>query len=185
MLEGIGMPPNGIRSTSRTDPNSISAMMAIAYVCTAHMVSLSCLSCAVTHHSRNWCDGMECHRIRHTVTPNFDPSHHDRPEVRSLDFQPLVLPLSGVIFNGAMLSFKQQGFYETASLAQSPDLSPIEHMGCHLGRKIGQSMSLVELEGTFTASVERISQDIIWELHVLMPDCITLCIHTKGCQTGY
>ncbi|GFU88680.1 transposable element Tcb1 transposase [Trichonephila clavipes] len=64
--------------------------------------------------------------------------------------------------------------------SRSPDLSPIEHISDHLGRRVGHSTSLNELE----ARLQQISRDIIQNLHASMPDRFASCIRARGVQQG-
>ncbi|GFY19216.1 transposable element Tcb1 transposase [Trichonephila clavipes] len=66
--------------------------------------------------------------------------------------------------------------------AQSPDLSPIEQIWDHLGRRVGHPTILNELEARLQHAWNEMSQDIIQNLHASMPDRITSCIHAKGVQ---
>ncbi|GFV40177.1 transposable element Tcb2 transposase [Trichonephila clavipes] len=68
--------------------------------------------------------------------------------------------------------------------ARSPDLFPIEHIWDHLGRRVGHPTSLNELEERLQQIWNEMSQDIIQNLHALMPDCIALCIRARGGSTG-
>ncbi|GFU10979.1 transposable element Tcb2 transposase [Trichonephila clavipes] len=49
--------------------------------------------------------------------------------------------------------------------AGSPDLSPIKHIWDHLGRKVGNPMSLNELEARLQQVWNEMSQDIIQNLY--------------------
>ncbi|GFT58503.1 transposable element Tcb1 transposase [Trichonephila clavipes] len=69
--------------------------------------------------------------------------------------------------------------------ARSPDLSPIEHIWDHLGWRVGHPMSLNELEARLQQIWNEMSQDIIQNLYVSMPDRITSCIRASGISTGY
>ncbi|GFV13144.1 transposable element Tcb2 transposase [Trichonephila clavipes] len=53
--------------------------------------------------------------------------------------------------------------------ARSPDLSPIEHIGDHLGQRVGHPTSLNELEARLQQIWNEISQDIIQNLYASMP----------------
>ncbi|GFT91170.1 transposable element Tcb1 transposase [Trichonephila clavipes] len=64
--------------------------------------------------------------------------------------------------------------------ARSRDLSPIEYIWDHLGRRIGHSTSLNELEARLQQIWNEISQDIIQNLYASMPDRIASCIRAKG-----
>ncbi|GFV67644.1 transposable element Tcb2 transposase [Trichonephila clavipes] len=55
---------------------------------------------------------------------------------------------------------------------QSPDLSPIEHIWDHLGRRVGHPTSLNELEIRLQQIWNEMSQDIMQNLHASMPDRI-------------
>ncbi|GFU72710.1 transposable element Tcb2 transposase [Trichonephila clavipes] len=59
--------------------------------------------------------------------------------------------------------------------AQSPDLSPIEHIWDHLGRRVEHPTSLNELEEIWN----EMSQDIIQNAYTSMPDRIASCIHAR------
>ncbi|GFT17665.1 transposable element Tcb2 transposase [Trichonephila clavipes] len=69
--------------------------------------------------------------------------------------------------------------------AQSPDLSPIEHIWDHLGRRVGHPMSLNKLEARLQKIWNKMSQDIIQNLNVSMPDRFASCIQARGESTGY
>ncbi|GFW48426.1 transposable element Tcb1 transposase [Trichonephila clavipes] len=68
---------------------------------------------------------------------------------------------------------------------RSPDLSPIEHIWDHLGRRVGHPTSLNELEARKQQIWNEMSQVIIQNLYASMPDCFASCIHARGCSTGY
>ncbi|GFV09987.1 transposable element Tcb1 transposase [Trichonephila clavipes] len=64
--EETGLQRNGTRSSLVTNPDSISAVMAIVFVCGDPVVimSQSCLCFTATHHSNSWCDAnyfVGCH----------------------------------------------------------------------------------------------------------------------------
>ncbi|GFS73839.1 transposable element Tcb1 transposase [Trichonephila clavipes] len=69
--------------------------------------------------------------------------------------------------------------------ARSPDLSPIEKIWDHLGRRVGHPTSLNELEARLQQIWNGMSQDIIRNLYASMPDRIASCIRARGCSTGY
>ncbi|GFX29048.1 transposable element Tcb1 transposase [Trichonephila clavipes] len=56
--------------------------------------------------------------------------------------------------------------------ARYPDLSPIQHIWNHLGRRVGHPTSLNELETMLQQICNEISQDIIQNLYDSMPDRI-------------
>ncbi|GFW17871.1 transposable element Tcb2 transposase [Trichonephila clavipes] len=58
--------------------------------------------------------------------------------------------------------------------ARSPDLSPIEHIWDHLGRRVGHPTSLNELEARLQQIWNEMSQDMIQNLYVSVPDGIAL-----------
>ncbi|GFX44885.1 transposable element Tcb1 transposase [Trichonephila clavipes] len=78
-----------------------------------------------------------------------------------------------------------------------PNLSPIEHIWDHLGRRGGHPTSLNELEARLQQIWNEISQDIIQNLYASMLDRIASCIRVRGgfirnicligviCQTVY
>ncbi|GFW01955.1 transposable element Tcb2 transposase [Trichonephila clavipes] len=53
--------------------------------------------------------------------------------------------------------------------AQSPDISPIEHIWHHLGRRAGHPTSLNELEARLQQVLNEMSQDVIHNLYASMP----------------
>ncbi|GFX46128.1 transposable element Tcb1 transposase [Trichonephila clavipes] len=59
--------------------------------------------------------------------------------------------------------------------ARSPDLSAIEHIWDHLGRRVGHPTSLDELKARLQQIWNEISQDIIQNLYASMPDRIASC----------
>ncbi|GFU05559.1 transposable element Tcb1 transposase [Trichonephila clavipes] len=69
--------------------------------------------------------------------------------------------------------------------ALSLNLSPIEYIWDHLGRRVGHPTSLNELETRLQQIWNEMSQDIIQNLHALMPDRISSSIRTRGGSTGY
>ncbi|GFW15699.1 transposable element Tcb1 transposase [Trichonephila clavipes] len=69
--------------------------------------------------------------------------------------------------------------------AQSPDLSPIEHIWDHLGWRVWHLMSLNKLEARVLQIWNEMSQDIIQNLNASMPDRIASCIYARGGSTGY
>ncbi|GFW47351.1 transposable element Tcb1 transposase [Trichonephila clavipes] len=69
--------------------------------------------------------------------------------------------------------------------SRSPDLSPIEHIWDHLGRRVGHPTSLNELEAKLQKIWNEMSQDIIQNLYTSMIDRIASCIRARGGSTGY
>ncbi|GFT95561.1 transposable element Tcb2 transposase [Trichonephila clavipes] len=69
--------------------------------------------------------------------------------------------------------------------ARSPDLSPIKPIWDPLGRRVGQPTTLNELEARLQQIWNEISQDIIQNSYVSMPDRIASCIRARGGSTGY
>ncbi|GFV63935.1 transposable element Tcb1 transposase [Trichonephila clavipes] len=67
--------------------------------------------------------------------------------------------------------------------ARSPDLSPIDHILNHLGRRIGHPTSLNELEARLQQIWNEMSQNIFQNLYASMPDSIGLCIRPRGGST--
>ncbi|GFV97385.1 transposable element Tcb2 transposase [Trichonephila clavipes] len=59
---------------------------------------------------------------------------------------------------------------------RSPDLFPIEHIWDPLGRRVGHPTSLNELEARLQQTWNEMSQDIIQNLYVSIPDCISLAL---------
>ncbi|GFV80216.1 transposable element Tcb1 transposase [Trichonephila clavipes] len=104
--------------------------------------------------------------------------------------QPFVLPQCNgsqePIFNTARGS---QGCLRTITTlpwpSQFPDLSPIEYIWDHLGWRVGYPTSLNELETRLRKILEEMSQDIIHNLYVSMPDRIASCIREIGCSIVY
>ncbi|GFX74156.1 uncharacterized protein TNCV_2911891 [Trichonephila clavipes] len=76
-------------------------------------------------------------------------------------------------FKKTILGITRQGFSQDCLStdttlpwpAQSPDLSPIEHICDHLGRQVGHSTSLNELEARLQQIWNEMSQDIIQNLY--------------------
>ncbi|GFV62248.1 transposable element Tcb1 transposase [Trichonephila clavipes] len=66
--------------------------------------------------------------------------------------------------------------------SRSPDLSPIEPIWDHLGQRVGHPTSLNELEARLQQIWNEMSQDIIQNLYVSMPDHIASCIRARGVQ---
>ncbi|GFU10749.1 transposable element Tcb1 transposase [Trichonephila clavipes] len=69
--------------------------------------------------------------------------------------------------------------------AQSPDLSPIEHIWDHLVRRVGHPMSVYELEARFQQIWNEMSPDILQNLYASMPDRIASSICAREGSTGY
>ncbi|GFX52085.1 transposable element Tcb1 transposase [Trichonephila clavipes] len=69
--------------------------------------------------------------------------------------------------------------------SRSPDLSPVEHIWNHLGRRVGHPTSLNELEARLQQIWNEMSQDILQNLHASMPDHIVSCIRARGGSRGY
>ncbi|GFV25179.1 transposable element Tcb1 transposase [Trichonephila clavipes] len=69
--------------------------------------------------------------------------------------------------------------------ARFPDLSPIEHIWDHLRQRVGHSTSLNELEARLQQIWNEMSQEIIQNLYVSMPDRIVSCIRARGCSIEY
>ncbi|GFV17626.1 transposable element Tcb1 transposase [Trichonephila clavipes] len=67
--------------------------------------------------------------------------------------------------------------------SRSPDLSAIEHIWDHLGRRVGHLTSLNELEARLQQIWNEMSQDIIQNLYASMPDRIASCIRARGGST--
>ncbi|GFU32282.1 transposable element Tcb1 transposase [Trichonephila clavipes] len=67
---------------------------------------------------------------------------------------------------------------------RSPDLSPIEHMWDRFGRRVRHPTSLNELEAKLQQIFNEMSQDIMQNLYVSMPDRIAPCIRARGGSTG-
>ncbi|GFX58599.1 transposable element Tcb1 transposase [Trichonephila clavipes] len=72
-----------------------------------------------------------------------------------------------------------------SSSARSLYLSPIENIWDHLSRRVGHPMNLNELEARLQQIWNEMSQDIIHNLYVSMPDRIALCNRARGGSTGY
>ncbi|GFV54154.1 transposable element Tcb1 transposase [Trichonephila clavipes] len=66
--------------------------------------------------------------------------------------------------------------------SRSPDLSPIEHICDHLGRRVGHPTSLNELESRLQQIWSETSQDIIQNLYALMP--VRIAFALEGVQQG-
>ncbi|GFU08402.1 transposable element Tcb2 transposase [Trichonephila clavipes] len=68
---------------------------------------------------------------------------------------------------------------------RSPDLSLIEQIWDHLGRRVGHPTSLKELEARLQEIWNEMSQDIIQIFYASMPDRIASCIRARGGSTRY
>ncbi|GFT33586.1 transposase [Trichonephila clavipes] len=66
--------------------------------------------------------------------------------------------------------------------ARSPDLSSIEHIWDHLGRRFGNPTSLNELEARLQQIWNEMSQDIIQNLYASVPYRIASCIRARVIQ---
>ncbi|GFU85874.1 transposable element Tc3 transposase [Trichonephila clavipes] len=69
--------------------------------------------------------------------------------------------------------------------ARSPDVSPIEHIWYHLGRRVGHPTSLKELEARLQQIRNEMSEDIIQNLYASMPNRIASYIRSRKGSTGY
>ncbi|GFU16014.1 transposable element Tcb1 transposase [Trichonephila clavipes] len=69
--------------------------------------------------------------------------------------------------------------------AQSPDLSPVEHIWDNLGRRVGHLTSLNELEARLHYIWNEMSQSIIQNLYASIPNRIASCIRARGGSTGH
>ncbi|GFV53953.1 transposable element Tcb2 transposase [Trichonephila clavipes] len=70
-------------------------------------------------------------------------------------------------------------------IAPTADLSLIEHIWDHLGRRVEHPTSLNELEARLQQIWNEMSQDIIQNLYASMPDRIAWRIRSRGVSTGY
>ncbi|GFV61198.1 transposable element Tcb1 transposase [Trichonephila clavipes] len=68
--------------------------------------------------------------------------------------------------------------------ARSPDVSAIEHIWDHLGRRVGHPTSLNKLEARLQQIWNEMSQDIIQNLYASLPDRIASCICARGGSPG-
>ncbi|GFS76308.1 transposable element Tcb1 transposase [Trichonephila clavipes] len=68
---------------------------------------------------------------------------------------------------------------------RSPDLSSIDPILDHLGRRVGHPTNLNELEARLQQIWNEMSQDIIQNLYASMPDRIASCIRARGGSTRY
>ncbi|GFX09576.1 transposable element Tcb1 transposase [Trichonephila clavipes] len=140
---------------------------------------------------------MGCHYPQYTVTPSIDPWHHNSPrhvhDILQQQALPLMQRLPRAIFkqdNARPYTTRvSQVCIRTVTTlpwpAQSPDLSPIEHIWDHLGRRVGHPTSLNKLEVMLQQIWNEMSQDIIQNLYASMPDRIASWIHARGGSTGY
>ncbi|GFX17562.1 uncharacterized protein TNCV_3411621 [Trichonephila clavipes] len=69
--------------------------------------------------------------------------------------------------------------------ALSPDLSPIEHIWNHLGWRAGNLVTLNKLEARLQQIWNEMSQDIIQNFYVSMPERIASYIRARGDSSGY
>ncbi|GFW90996.1 transposable element Tcb2 transposase [Trichonephila clavipes] len=69
--------------------------------------------------------------------------------------------------------------------ARSPNLSPLEHIWDHLGRRVRHSTSLNELEARLQQIWNVMSQDITQSLYTSMTGRIATCIRARECSTWY
>ncbi|GFT13049.1 transposable element Tcb1 transposase [Trichonephila clavipes] len=67
--------------------------------------------------------------------------------------------------------------------SQSPDLSPIEYIWDHLGRRVGHPTSLNGLEARLQQIWNEMSQDIIHNLYASMLVLIASCIRAREGST--
>ncbi|GFS78161.1 transposable element Tcb1 transposase [Trichonephila clavipes] len=70
-------------------------------------------------------------------------------------------------------------------LARFPDLSPIEHIWDHLGRRVAHPTNLNELEAMLQQIWNEMSQDIIQNLYASMPNRIVSRIRARGDSARY
>ncbi|GFW67597.1 transposable element Tcb1 transposase [Trichonephila clavipes] len=88
-----------------------------------------------------------------------------------------------------MLGLTRQGCNQTVTTlpwpARFPDLSSIEPIWDHLGRRDVHPTSLNELETWLKQIWNEMSQDILQNSYASMPDRIASCINARGGSTGY
>ncbi|GFT36607.1 uncharacterized protein TNCV_1345401 [Trichonephila clavipes] len=96
------------------------------------------------------------------------------------------------LFNKTILGLTRQECDKTVHTVNTlpwpfrfSDLSPIEHIWDHLGRRVGHPTSLNELEARLQQIWNEMSQDIIQNLYASIPDGIASCIPARGGSTGY
>ncbi|GFX82960.1 transposable element Tcb2 transposase [Trichonephila clavipes] len=87
-------------------------------------------------------------------------------------FQRHTPPTAGVMPHTARVS---QDCLRTVTTL-STDLSPIEYIWDHLGRRVGHPTSFIELEARLQQIWNEMSQDIIQNLYASMPDRIASCL---------
>ncbi|GFV31789.1 transposable element Tcb1 transposase [Trichonephila clavipes] len=125
---------------------------------------------------------MGCHCLQYTMTAQRYVQDTLRPHVL-----PLVQRLPGAIFQPDNVRphtarVLQDCLRTVTTLhwsARSPDLSPIEHISDHLGRRVGHPTSLNELDARFQQIWNEMFQDIIQNLYASMPDGIASCIRAR------
>ncbi|GFW87795.1 uncharacterized protein TNCV_1358991 [Trichonephila clavipes] len=121
---------------------------------------------------------MGCHCLQYTVTPSIDSWHHHSLALMSMTSCNHVWFHSyngsqEPFFNKTMLSLTRQGYHKTVStLLRPPELSLIENIWDHLGRRVGHP----KLEARLQQIWNEISQDIIQSLYAPMPDRIASCL---------
>ncbi|GFV64926.1 transposable element Tcb1 transposase [Trichonephila clavipes] len=191
--EETGLQRSGISLSLATNPDSMSAVRTIVFVCGDPVVNAPkpFLCFTTTHRVIKW--GVIASNTRPSLvlirgTMTAQRYVHDI-------LQPHVLPLMHRI-PGAI---SQQGnaWLHTAMVSQdnlrtvtiflwpvrSPDLSPIEHIWDHLGRRVGHLRSLDELEARLQQIWNEMSPDIIQNLYASMPERIASCIRARGGAT--
>ncbi|PRD23925.1 UNVERIFIED_CONTAM: hypothetical protein NCL1_45080 [Trichonephila clavipes] len=114
------------------------------------------------------------HCLQYTVTPSIDLWHDNSPDHI---LQPHVLPCMQRLLKALFQQdnawphtgrVSQDCLCTVTTLtrpAQSPDVSPIEPIWDHLGRRVGHPMSLDELEARLQQIWNEMSQDIIQNLY--------------------
>ncbi|GFW75377.1 uncharacterized protein TNCV_4190311 [Trichonephila clavipes] len=112
--------------------------------------------------------------------PGIDPWHHPATAPRS-HFSIRHCSAS----HGKSVSRLSPRCYYPSLACQSPDFSPIEHVWDHLERRVVHPTSLNDLEARLQQIWNEMSQDVIQNLYVLMPDRIASCIRARGSSTGH
>ncbi|GFX02007.1 transposable element Tcb2 transposase [Trichonephila clavipes] len=197
--EETGLERNGTRSSLAMNPDSISVVMTIVFVCRDPPGERLNPAFALQQHTAQtagvivW--GAIAYNkraplvlIRGTMTT---PRHvHDILQQHVLS---LMQWLSGAIFqqDNALphtARVSQDCLHTVTNLSwpsQSPDLSPIEHIWDHLGRRAGHPTNLIELYARLHQIWNEMSRDIIQNLYASMPDRIASCIRARRGSTGY
>ncbi|GFV26749.1 transposable element Tcb1 transposase [Trichonephila clavipes] len=168
--EETGLQRNGTGSSLPTNPYSISAVIRIVFVCGDPVVKRVNPAFALQQYIAPTAGVMVWGDIAYNICS--PPKGHFSTKQGSASLGKSVIRL---LCNVTTLPWP----------AQSPDLSPIEHISDHFRWRVEHPTSLNEQEARLQKIWNEMAQDIIQNLYASMLDRIASCIHAKRDSTGY